>query len=171
MTSNEGTLDQRELFENSLVTLNVLSGIGKSLMPQVYLEIFADVPSFRQSAVGKWFATVMLTREGAGHRLIIGIGPKTADLASPLKAGNFEAIFAESLQHGQPAGAWYSSASRLSVTPIRPPLPAPITATVCAPILFANSRKLRVVLRLMGCCSHLDEIDGAQLILRTLQGM
>ena len=83
-------------------------------MPQVYLEIFAEVPSFRQSAVGKWFATAMLTREGAGHRLIIGIGPKTADLASPLKAGDFEAIFAESLHHGQPAGAWVSSsASRL----------------------------------------------------------
>ena len=51
-------------------------------------------------------ATGMLTRKRSGHRFIIRVRPQATDLTPSLVACGLEAIFAKSLQHGQPTGAW-----------------------------------------------------------------
>jgi hypothetical protein len=48
----------------------------------------------------------MLTRKRGSHRFIIRIRPQATDLTPSLVACDLEAIFAKSLQHGQPTGAW-----------------------------------------------------------------
>lgn len=57
----------------------------------------------------------MFTWQCGSHRLIVCIRPQATDLTPPLVASNLEAIFAESLQHGQPAGAWLSGVSNLNL--------------------------------------------------------
>lgn len=103
------------------VRLYLLSGIGKSDMPQVYLLMLATVPeNCQQPLLVSQPLMYMLTSKCSGHRFIACIRPQTADPTPPLVACDLEAIVAKSLQHGEPGCACSSSISNVQLHSSKP---------------------------------------------------